>query len=90
MHCVWVDEWSPIAEVTFHKPLLNSPAGGWFPAMQMLTLCITASNLPYTELFFSRGLEEESIFAIWSLDNPSHDVLSAIASVISAIPTSAL
>ena len=32
------------------------------PAMQMLTLCIiTASNLPYTELFLSRGLKEESI-----------------------------
>ena len=92
MRRVRLDKWSFIAGVTCHKLLLNSPAGGWFPALRKLTWRITASDLPYANLFFSQGLEEVSIFVPWLLGNSSAppDVLSAVASAISSLPTSTL
>ena len=91
MRKVEVKESSYIAEVSFRKLHFNSPAGGSFPALQSLTLCITTSNLPYTILFFSRNLEHVSILVSWPFSNDvPHDAISGAASVISTIPTSAL
>jgi len=92
MHQLHVDEWSPPAEGTFNKLRLNSPPGGWFPALEGLYWCITRSNFPYADLFFSPHLKIISIVAQWSWDISSAppDVLQTLASTISALPTSSL
>jgi len=87
-----VDEWTPPAEGTFNKLRLNSPPGGWFPALEGLYWSITESNLPYADLFFSPHLKIISIVAQWSWDISSAppDVLQTLASTISTLPTSSL
>ena len=44
----------------FNKLRLDSPPGGWFPALQDLSWYITDSNLPYANLFFSPHLKSIS------------------------------
>ena len=41
-----------LEEETLNKLRLNSPPGGWFPALQGLSWCITEFNLPYADLCF--------------------------------------
>lgn len=92
MRLVRVDEWSVRAEDTYRKLRLNSPAGGWFPALQDLWWTITETNLPYVDLFFSSHLKTISIYNSWSsrgFEVP-RDLLPSIASTISTLPTSAL
>ena len=87
-----VDEWSALGEDTFRKLRVNSPAGGWFPALQELTWTITESSLPYADLFFSPQLKKVFIYMSWlwcSHDTPC-DILPSIASTISALPASTL
>ena len=76
----------------FHKLRLNSPTGGWFPALQHLSWHIAESDLPYTDLFFSPHLKRISIRTpgAWNDSEVPHNVLPAIASAISALPTSTL
>ena len=92
MRHVEVGEWRALGEETFNKLRLNSPPGGWFPALQDLSWCITESNLPYADLFFSPHLKRVSIHAALLWNNtgvPSH-ILPTSASKISALPTSSL
>ena len=81
-----------LGEEIFNKLRLNSPPGGWFPALQDLSWCITESNLPYGDLFFSPHLKRISIRLIWSWTHtiPPPCVLSTLLSTISALPTSSL
>ena len=90
MRQLYVEEWP--AQIDPSGFRLLSPAGGWFPALQILAWRITVSNLPHVDLFFSLHLKEISIFTSTSLqgDKAPPDILSAIASAISTIPTSAL
>ena len=92
MRQVSVDEWSDVAEDTFRKLHLSSPHGGWFPALQDLSLRITEPNVPYADLLFSPHLKTISIYVPWSQIHPevSRDDLAAVASNISALPTSTL
>ena len=57
MHEVRVEERMHLGEETFKKLRLNSPPGGWFPALQDLFWCITESNILYIDLFLSLYLE---------------------------------
>ena len=83
---------SPIGDDTILKFRLSSPAGGWFPVLQELHLFITNSNVHYAHLCLSPHLKRVSIYFSWSCDNSKalHDLLPAVASTISALPTSAL
>lgn len=86
---VRVDEDFALSEDTFCKLRRNSPAGGWFPALQELSWCITDFNFPYVaDLFFSPHLKKITISA--SEHNIPLDTLPAIASIISTLPASAL
>ena len=92
MRQVSVDEWSDVAEDTFRKLHLSPPPGGWFPALQDLSLRITEPNVPYADLLFSPHLKTISIYMPWSPIHPevSRDDLAAVASNIPALPTSTL
>lgn len=77
---------------TFHKLLANSPAGGWFPALQHLAWFIPETNSAHTDLFFSPPPKRISISPAspqTGLTVPP-DMSTAIASDISALPTSTL
>ena len=92
MRGVHVEERTTLGEDTFHKLRLNSPAGGWFPALQDLSWTITKSNLPYATSFFSPHLKKVSICMSrrWFGSNIPHDILPTIASTISMLPASNL
>ena len=92
MHQVRVDERFTVVEDTFHKLRVSSPSGGWFPALQDLSWCITKSNLPYADLFFSPHLKKILIYTPWSWASHEvpHDILAAVVSTISTLPTSVL
>ena len=81
-----------LEEETLNKLRLNSPPGGWFPALQGLSWCITESNLPCADLFFSPHLKRIRIYVSWSWDNTTLPLstLPTLASIISALPTSSL
>jgi len=81
-----------LVEDTIRQLRLNSPAGGWFPALQRLYWRITESNLPYVGIFFSPYLEEVTIspHPSWVSSGVPHDIVPAIASTISALPASTL
>jgi len=86
-----LDLLSALADDTILKLRLNSPAGGWFPALQELDWWITESNVRCADLCFSPHLRKVSIHVPWSWSNSRvpHDILPVAAS-ISALPTSAL
>ena len=91
MRQLYMDEWPTGMDPSGFR--LLSPAGGWFPGLQDLTWRITVSNLPHIDLFLSPHLKGISIFTSTTLlqgDNTPPDILSAIASAISTLPTSAL
>jgi len=92
MRQVRVNEWSSLGKETFEKLRLNSPPGGWFPALQGLSWTINESNLPYTDICFSPDLKEISIRAIQSWNNTGVPlgILPTLVSTISALPTSSL
>jgi len=92
MHRVFVEDWMILEEETLNKLRLNSPPGGWFPALQGLSWCIAESNLPYADLFFSPHLKRVSIYVTWSWDDTGLRLgsLKTLASIISALPTSSL
>ena len=77
---------------TFLKLRLNSPVGGWFPALQDLLWCITKHNLPHAELFLSPHLKKIRIFMAqaWRSSGVPRDLLPVIASTISTLSTSSL
>ena len=82
-----MEERAPLEEETFNKLRVNSPPRGWFPASQELFWCITESNLPCADLFFSPHLKRISIYALW--DNAALPP-PTLASIISVLPTSSL
>ena len=92
MRQVSVDERMSLGEETFEKLRLNSPPGGWFPALQDLSWTITESNLPYANLFFSPHLKTISIRAtrLWYNTGVPPGILPTLAEAISALPTSSL
>ena len=92
MHRVHVDDRSALGEDTFRKLRLNSPVGGWFPALQDLSWIITDSNLPHADLFFSPHLKKVTISVSWSWGESdiSHDTLANTTSTIHALPAAAL
>ena len=81
-----------LGEETLLKLRLNTPAGGWFPALQNLDWYITKSNLPFADLFFSPHLKKVSVHTSlsWDYSGIPPDALPAIASIIPALPTSTL
>ena len=87
-----VSRWSGIEEETLRKLRLNSPPGGWFPALPDLDWCVATSNLPCIDLFFSPHLKRIHISTIppWGNLGIPQDVLPAVVSTISALPTSNL
>jgi len=92
MQDVRVGEGVVIAEDTVRQFRLNSPAGGWFPALRILEWVISENNLPYVDLLFSPLLERAYIDAprLWNLSGFPRVILPTIASTISALPVSAL
>lgn len=92
MRQVEVDERELLGETTFRKLRLNSPAGGWFPALQDFFWHVTRSNHPYTNLFLSPRLKRISVrlSVSWSCYGAPSEFLPAVASAISALPPSAL
>jgi len=92
MHHLHVDERLVLGEETFRKLRVNSPPGGWFPALQDLSWCITRSTHPYTDLFFSPHLKciDISVPYSWSNSKVPRKILPAITSIISALPTPTL
>lgn len=92
MRRVEVYDWPVRAEDTYRKLRLNSPAGGWFPALQSLSWTMTKTNLPYADLFFSPHLKTISVYNSWSPRGSGvpRDLQPSIASAISMLPTSAL
>ena len=87
-----MSDWLGIGEDTSRILRLNSPAGGWFPALRDLSWCIASHNLPYVDLSFSPHLEKISISLSfpWFTYGTPREVLTTIASAISALPASAL
>jgi len=87
-----VESMGVLGEDTIRQLRLNSPAGGWLPALRDLTWTITASNLPCLDLFLSPHLETIlfSISLRWNGSGIPLDILPAIASIISTIPVPAL
>ena len=87
-----MNECTSIEGATLNKLRLNSPPGRWFPALQDLSLRITESDLPWTDLFFSPHLKRIRIYVPWSLHNTPLPLgfLQTLASIISALPTSSL
>jgi len=80
-----------LEEATLNKLRVNSPPGGWFPALQQLSLCITGFNLHCADLFFSPRLKRICIYVMWPWDTPPPpDFLQNLASIISALSTSSL
>jgi len=91
MHKVYLREW-PLGEKISNKLRLNSPPGGWFPALRDLSWYITELNIPYADLFLSPHLESIDIGAPWSwyTTGISRPTLQTLVSVISALPASSL
>ena len=87
LHLNW---FSPIEDDAILKFRLNSPASGWFPALQELRWFITRSNILYADLCSSPDLKKVSIYSSWFNSEVPHDLLPAAASIISALPTSVL
>jgi len=87
-----MEPWMILEEATFNKLRVNSPPGGWFPALQDLFWSINESNLPCADLFFSPHLKRIRIYVSWSRDNATlpPGALQTLASIISAMPTSSL
>jgi len=87
-----VEDWPADAEGTYRKMRLNSPACGWFPALQTLYWMVAETNLPYATLFFSSHLEKIYVYMSWSEERCTvpRGILPAIASAISVLHTSAL
>ena len=83
-----------LEEETLNKLHLNSPPGGWFPALQLLLWAITESNLPWANLFLSPHLKRIQIYtkSLWVDTNimvpPA--ILPTLAPIISTLPTSSL
>ena len=92
MRRVHVDDHSVLGEDTFYKLRLNSPASGWFPALEGLSWTITKSNLPHADLFFSPHLKKVTIHVSWSWGKSGapRDTLPNITSIISVLPAAAL
>lgn len=81
-----------IEEDAIRQFRLNSPTGGWFPALRTLGWTVSAHNLRYIDLLFSPYLEEVWITTppSWSRSKFPRDVLPVLASTISTLPASAL
>ena len=93
MREIYVEDWFLIEEETLNKLHLNSPPGGWFPALQLLSWCITETNLPWGDLFLSPHLKRILIYSAWSWDPINivpPAILSTLTLIISALPTSSL
>ena len=91
MREVQLDDCLFLGEDTILKLRLNSPVGGWFPAVQNLHWTVARSTLPYANLCFSPHLRQVAIY-IPSSEGTAvpPDILPTFASVISALPTSTL
>ena len=81
-----------LEEETMNKLHLNSPPGGWFPALQFLSWCIAESNLPWANLFFSPHLKRIQIYTelSWEDTTVPPAILPTLASIIPTLPTSSL
>jgi len=81
-----------IGDDTIRQFRLNAPPGGWFPALRSLRWTISAAHLPYVDLFFSPQLVGLQIYIpqSWSHSGFPRDIMPALASTISALPTSTL
>ena len=91
MHLLFVPVGEVYDEPTFRELRLNSPVGGWFPALRRLDWAVTESNLPYANLFFSPHLKKISIRSWFSENSDApRDILSAVTSIIPALPVFAL
>ena len=55
---VGLSQFTTFEKETFNKLCLNSPPGGWLPALRDLSWCIAGSNLPYADIFFSPNLRK--------------------------------
>ena len=89
MRKVYLYDWFVLEEGTLSKLRLDSPVGGWFPALQKLLWIVGEANLPYANLCFSPHLRRVSIYTTWveGAGTPGY-VPSTIASAISSLPTS--
>ena len=92
MRRICVGHQEVLGEEAIRQFRLHSPAGGWFPALQTLGWTVSAHNLRYIDLLFSPYLKEVwiTIPPSWSRSRFPRDVLLALASTISTLPTSAL
>jgi len=75
-------------EDAIQKLHLNSPAGGWFPALQVFTWHISRQNAAYGDLFFSPCLERITTLPVWRQrdSNDCRNLMSSVASILSTLP----
>ena len=90
MREVRVENFFPFKEEIYNKLRLNSPPGGWLPALQDLTLYITQTNLPYADLFFSPRLKRFSISTEQLWGDFFLAMLKTLDSFILTLPASSL
>ena len=92
MRQVSLDYWTSLGEETSNKLHSNIPPGGWFPALQDLSWCMTELNVLYIDLFLSPHLRRISISAAWSWINTGVPpaILPTLVSIISTLPTPSL
>ena len=92
MRQVSLDERTSLGEETSKELHSNIPPGGWFPALQDLSWCMTELSVLYIDLFLSPHLQTISIHAAWSWDHTGVPpaILPTLVSIISALPTSSL
>jgi len=74
---------------TIEKLRLNSPAGGWFPALQVFTWRISRQNAAYGNLFFFPRLEKITILPVWR-QRDSDDCRNLMSSVALTFSTLAV
>ena len=92
MRRIRVDHLDVLGEEAVRQFRLNSPSDGWFPALRSLAWTTSARNLLYIDLLFSPYLEEVWISTppSWGRSRFPRDILPALTSTISTLPTSAL
>jgi len=89
---VSLDYWTSLGEEASNKLHSNLPPGGWFPALQDLSWCMTELNVLYIDLFLSPHLRRISISAAWSWRNTGVPpvILPTLVSIIFTLPTPSL
>jgi len=92
MCAVTVEWWLGLDRDTIERMRLNTPAGGWFPALQNIRWQVGGHNIPYTDLFLTPSLENiRIVVSCLHKKSEAHTRLQdSVALAMSALPASRL